>query len=68
MLAAGLARLLLWTDPARLPGAADVEAAWQIYLRQWRPGAYDRGTPEQRADLRAKWGRNWAAAVREVGL
>lgn len=66
VLAAGLARLLLWSDPGRLPGEDDVEGAWRLYLKTWRPGAYDRGTAEQRAELRAKWGRNYAAAVREV--
>lgn len=38
VLAAGLARLLLWTDPARLPVLGDVDGAWQLYLRTWRPG------------------------------
>ena len=38
VLAAGLARLLLWTDPGRLPRLGDVEGALQCYLRTWRPG------------------------------
>jgi hypothetical protein len=38
VLAAGLARLLLFTDPARLPALGDVDGAWQLYLRTWRPG------------------------------
>lgn len=38
VLAAGLARLLLYTDPARLPKLGDAEGAWQLYLRTWRPG------------------------------
>lgn len=38
VLAAGLARLLLWTDPARLPRIGDADAAWQLYMRTWRPG------------------------------
>lgn len=38
VLAAGFARLLLWTDPARLPAAGDTEGAWALYLRTWRPG------------------------------
>lgn len=66
VLAAGLARLLLWTDRSALPEQHQVDLGWTIYLRQWRPGAYDRGTPEQRQALREKWGRAWAAAVREV--
>lgn len=66
VLAAGLARLLLWSDPGRLPLVGDEEGAWLLYLRTWRPGAYERGTPAQRAELRAKWGRNYALAVDEV--
>lgn len=38
VLAAGLARLLLWTDPYKLPGSGDSEGAWKLYLRTWRPG------------------------------
>ena len=55
VLAAGFARLLLWTDAAPLPAVGDVETAWKLYLRTWRPGAYTRGTEEQRSKLRAKW-------------
>ncbi|QKQ48473.1 hypothetical protein [Achromobacter denitrificans] len=66
VLAAGLARLLLWSDPGRLPAVGDVQGAWNLYLRTWRPGAYERGSPEKRAELRAKWGRNYALAVAEV--
>ena len=66
VLAAGLARLLLWTDPKPLPKLGDAEGAWQLYLRTWRPGAYSRGTPAQRAELRAKWGHNYAQALESV--
>jgi hypothetical protein len=38
ILAAGIARLLLWTDLAVLPTAADTDEAWRLYLRTWRPG------------------------------
>lgn len=38
VLAAGLARLLLWTDPHRLPAIGDESGAWDLYLRTWRPG------------------------------
>jgi len=31
------------------------EGASQLYLRAWRPGAYARGTPDKRAQLRAEW-------------
>nr|WP_199778204.1 hypothetical protein [Achromobacter spanius] len=67
VLAAGLARLLLWSDPRPLPGMGDEEAAWALYLRTWRPGAYVRGTPDKQAALRAKWSVSYDAATREVG-
>lgn len=38
ILAASMARLLLYTDPAALPAVGEVEAGWQYYLRNWRPG------------------------------
>ena len=44
VLAAGLARLLLWTDPARLPALGDADGAWQLYVRTWRPGKPHRST------------------------
>jgi hypothetical protein len=66
VLAAGLARLLLWSDPLPLPEVGAEESSWALYLRTWRPGAYARGTPAQRAELRAKWSRNYALAVDEV--
>lgn len=65
-LAAGLARLLLYTDPARLPELGKESEAWDLYLRTWRPGAYDRGTAAQRAGLRKKWAANYAAALEAV--
>lgn len=45
VLAAGVARLLLFTDPKRLPAADDAEGAWQLYARRtWRPGRPHRET------------------------
>lgn len=38
VLAAGVARLLLFTDRARLPDLRDQDAAWSLYARTWRPG------------------------------
>ena len=38
VLAAGIARLLLWTDPKRLPAIGKEAEAWALYLRTWRPG------------------------------
>lgn len=66
ILDAALARLLYWTDPHALPAVGDVESAWHYYLRTWRPGAFDRGAPYQRAILYQKWGRNYAMAMEEV--
>jgi hypothetical protein len=37
-LAAGFARLLLWTDPRPLPALGDRGGAWHYYLNNWRPG------------------------------
>lgn len=47
VLAMALARLLLFTDPSRIP--AEPEAAWQMYLRCWRPGKPKPDT----------WGGHW---------
>jgi hypothetical protein len=38
VLAAGFARLLLWTDANRLPAIGDVQGGWNLYARTWRPG------------------------------
>lgn len=38
VLAAVAARLLLFTDRFRLPAITDSAAAWQYYVRNWRPG------------------------------
>ena len=55
-LAAGFARLLLWTDPLRLPVISDEQGAWDCYVRNWRPGKPHRD----------RWGEHYAAAVRAV--
>lgn len=44
VLAAGIARLLLWTDPRPLAAIGEVGAAWEYYLRTWRPGKPHRHT------------------------
>jgi hypothetical protein len=54
VLAACFARLLIYTDPAALPTEQD--AAWNYYLRTWRPGK-----PHQSA-----WPSNWSVASRTV--
>ncbi|MDX3877018.1 MAG: hypothetical protein QHC81_00900 [Achromobacter sp.] len=38
VLAAGFARLLMWTDGWRLPAVGDVHGGWEMYIRTWRPG------------------------------
>lgn len=43
-LASVFARLLLYSDPKPLPSLGEVEAAWQYYLRTWRPGKPHRKT------------------------
>jgi len=44
VLAAGFARLLLWTDPFSLPKLGDANGAWDLYMRTWRPGKPHRHT------------------------
>jgi len=39
VLSAAMTRLLLWQDPAPLPAVGDVQAGWNYYQRNWRPGA-----------------------------
>lgn len=57
ILAAGIARLLLWTDPHPLPALGDAEAAWDLYAkRTWRPGKPRRQT----------WPRHYETALRAV--
>lgn len=58
VLAAGAARLLLYTDPQPLPAVGDVQGAWDYYIRVWRPGKPHRGT----------WDGLYAQAVVEEGL
>lgn len=43
ILAVALGRLLLWTDPRPLPAVGDVEGAWDLYTRTWRPGRSNHG-------------------------
>lgn len=38
ILAAALARLLLWTDVQALPALGDTAGSWALYARVWRPG------------------------------
>ena len=52
VLAAGMARLLLWTLPWALPDLNGKDEGWRQYIEAWRPG---RPHPE-------KWAANWARA------
>lgn len=57
LLAYGLARLLLWSDPHAIPETED--AAWRCYAdRLWRPGKPHRD----------RWVQSWAQAVREYPI
>ena len=64
VLAAALARLLYYTDPKALPAVGDEAGAWALYLGTRRPGAYAR----QPEELRAKWTKNYADAMKAYGL
>jgi len=68
LLAAGFARLLLWTDPEPLPKAGEVRQAFDLYLRTWRPGAYTRGTPAKKAALWTKWQLNYAQVMDLIAI
>ena len=64
ILAAALARLLYFTDAGALPKAGAEQYAWDVYLRTWRPGAYERDPK----GLRAKWSKSYAEAMKAYGL
>jgi len=66
VLAGVFIRLLLWTNPNALPAVGQEEAAFQLYLREWRPGAWTNGNPKQRDALRQKWRGYYATAVATV--
>lgn len=66
VLAAGFARLLLWTLPDALPKVGDEAEAFAQYIEAWRPGAFTGGTVAKRQALREKWGRNYQAALAAV--
>ena len=44
VLACAAARLLLFTDPRRLPALGDADDAWRLYMRTWQPGKPHRAT------------------------
>jgi len=61
VLAAGVARLLLFTDPMKLPAVDDGPGAWALYLRTWRPG-------KPRPETWAGYHRAAVKAVQPAGL
>lgn len=56
VLAFAFGRLLLMTDPRKLPALGDEHGAWACYLRNWRPG---KAHPD-------RWPDNYAAALAAV--
>lgn len=66
VLAAGLARLLYYSDPFQLPRLGDSEKAFELYVRVWRPGAYTRGSDQDKCILRNKWESNYKKALAYV--
>lgn len=56
VLAAAAARLLLFTDPKRLPALGDEEGSWALYIRTWRPGKPHKAT----------WSGLYAQALKEA--
>jgi hypothetical protein len=58
ILAAGFARLLLWSDPHPLPALEDEEGAWECYIRNWRPGQPNRG----------RWVNSYGEAMKEFNV
>lgn len=58
VLAAAAARLLLFTDPARLPAIGEQSEAWRYYLRNWRPGKPHPST----------WPECYETALKAVGV
>ena len=57
VLAAAAARLLLFTDPSKLPAIGEQSEALRYYLRNWRPG-----TPHPRT-----WPECYETALKAVG-
>lgn len=54
VLAFGLGRLLLYTDPKALPEIGDTQATWDLYNRVWRPGRPHRQTWDELYSIAVK--------------
>jgi hypothetical protein len=65
-LACVVARLILYADSNPLPKVGDSDGAFNYYIRNWRPGAYARGTQTQKDAILAKWYKNYAIAQEYV--
>lgn len=55
VLALAAARVNLYWLPQALPAIDNANEGFEQYLAAWRPGAWSRGTPEKRQQLRHKW-------------
>lgn len=64
VLAFAVGRLLLYTDPNRLPQLGDVTTSFEYYERNWRPGAA--ATPEGRRECARRWRGNYPKALAAV--
>lgn len=64
-LACAVARLTLHLDKHPLPQVHDGDGGFDYYARNWRPGAFTRGSEAQQAALRAKWRGYWTRAQQE---
>lgn len=65
VLAAILARLLLWSEPHALPPATAPDDGWNVYVASWGPGAVKAGG-ERAAAARARWTASFAAGWQAV--
>lgn len=54
VLAFGLGRLLLYTDPKALPEIGNAQEAWDLYQRVWRPGKPHRQTWDELYNIAVK--------------
>ena len=54
VLAAVMARLLLWKDPRVMPEQSEAAKGWAIYLARWRPG--EPHPSHWSANFNAAWG------------
>lgn len=58
----GMGRSLLWTVPMPLVGAEEPGEAFRQYLAGWQPGAYKRGTEDEKVKIRGRFFHSYAEA------